>query len=338
VAMRVVELSQERGLVMVDRDVAELSDGQVRLDVAYCGVCGSDLHMRHTMPPGAVFGHEFSGTVSEVGADVSGWSKGDAVAVLPYTSCGTCGYCRSGNENQCVTGGHHGLVLGVQLQGGYADSVVVNPDSLYALSGSATLQRGALAEPVAVAVRAASAVADVDRSEPILVVGAGPIGLFTALALRAANHNSVVILERNAARAEVAGSLGFETVVGDDPAVGLRKLGIDQPPAVIECAGAGPAMNTAISLLRRQGRLVLIGLPMNRPEIDIESVILKEITASGTAGYSRDDFTRAVQLLADDIIPADGLITAVMSLDAATTAFEELTDPMTSHVKILLQP
>lgn len=336
--MRVVQVGAFRELVVVERPDRTLTPGEVRIDVTFCGICGTDLHMRKVVRPGAVFGHEFAGTVREIGHEVTGWSAGDTVAVLPYTNCGQCPFCRVGNETQCLNGGHNGRVLGVHMPGGYADTAIVDSGSLYPLPDSMPPQHGAFTEPVAVSVRAAATVADLDPQEPVLVIGAGPIGVLTGVALRAQGSQNVVILERNPARAKIAENLGFNTVVDEDPTSSLNVLGARDPIAVIECAGSANATNAALKLLRRQGRLVLVGLPMKRSEIDIDTLIMKEIHVNGAAGYTRADFGRAIALLASGVIPVGSMVTGVVSLDNAEEAFNELSAAETTHMKILIQP
>ncbi len=336
--MRVVQVGQSRELEVIERPDRALTRREARVDVSFCGICGTDLHLRNVVSPGAVFGHEFAGTVSETGAEVDGWSVGDHVAVLPYTNCGQCSFCRSGNENQCLKGGHNGDVLGVHVPGGYADRAIVDSSSLYALPDSMPLQYGAFTEPVAVSSRAAGTVADLDPQESVVVVGAGPVGVLTGFALQAQGQENIVILEQNPARAEIAESLGFKTVVEEDPTSGLGALGVKDPAAIIECAGSPSATNAALKLLRRQGRLVLVGLPMKRSEIDLDALIMKEIRVEGSTGYTRADFGRAIHLLASGFIPAESMTTGIVSLDETEEAFAELATKNTAHMKVLIQP
>jgi 2-desacetyl-2-hydroxyethyl bacteriochlorophyllide A dehydrogenase len=257
--------------------------------------------------------------------------------VLIYVNCGRCRFCRTGNENQCVEGGHHGQVIGVQLPGGYAEAVVADASSLFRLPDGATVQHGALTEPLAVGVRAVEAV-DTPLADPVLVIGAGPIGVFTALALRAKGHERIFVVDRNPIRAEVARGLGFETRAAGDLERQLEALGVESPGAVVECAGAPAAASSALKMLRRQGRLVLVGLPGRDVSFDADTLVLNEIQVRGAAGYSRADFQRALDLLASGEVPIEDLITATVDLGEADAMFAELTSPETKHVKVLLQP
>lgn len=335
--MRAVETTASHGLALGERPLPEPRAGEVRVDVAFCGICGTDLHLVDVLPAGSVLGHELAGTVGAVGEGVEGWHVGDEAAVLIYRSCGECRFCLAGSENQCLAGGHHGEVIGVGLPGGYSQHVVARADALFRLPQGATLQQGALVEPVAVGVRAARTV-DVDPTDPVLVIGAGPIGIFTALALRAKGHDTVFVVERNPTRAEVAARLGLDTLSSEDVAGQLEARGVDAPGAIVECAAAPAAARAAVGLLRRQGRLVLVGLPGTDVSFDADALVLNEIQVRGAAGYARADFQHALELLASGAIPSDDVITAIADLGEADAMFAELRDPATAHVKVLLRP
>lgn len=336
--MRVVEIANDRSLVVTNRPVPPLGPGEVRVDVAYCGICGSDLQMcaDPDFPAGRVLGHEFAGRISEIGDGVDGWAVGDRVAVLIYRFCGTCRYCAGGDEHFCVSGGHLGWVLGVQGQGGYAESVVAPASSLFAVPDGVTDMQAALTEPVAVALRAANFV-ECPPNEPVAVFGAGPVGLLIALILRYKGFTDVTVLERNPARRAAAERVGFRTAVvetDDDQA----RLASTEPAVVVDATGAASAIKTAIQVVRDRGRIVLVGLPAADVPVDVNRVILHEINLVGSAGYNRADFAAALDLLATGAIPTDALITNVADLSVADEKFKELLNPFTRQVKILLQP
>ncbi|NLT07401.1 MAG: alcohol dehydrogenase catalytic domain-containing protein [Solirubrobacterales bacterium] len=335
--MRAVEIAAPGRLAPVERPLPEPTGTEVRVDVGYCGICGTDLHMRDSLPQGAVLGHELAGTVAAVGPDVDGWSVGDRAAVLIYRNCGECRYCRAGEENHCLVSGQHSKVIGVDLQGGYAEAVVADQALLYPLPDDLPLEHAALAEPVSIGVRAARTV-DVPFDDPVLVIGAGPIGLLAAYALRARGYQRLWIVERNPGRAAAAERLGFHTLPSDDLAGELQRRGIEAPGAIVECAAAPAAAKAAVGLLRRQGRLVLVGLPDGDVSFDAQTLVINEIQVRGAAGTSHQDFRTAIDLLASGAVPAADLITAVADLDDADTMFGELLDPATEHVKVLLRP
>src|SRR5947209_12966841 len=162
------------------REVEEprCGDNQVKLEIAYCGICGTDIHVMHdtfrNYPP-VILGHEFAGTVVETGREVAGVSIGDRVTVLGATAvtCGVCRYCREGRFIFCPT--RRGMGHGVN--GAFARYVVVRPDQLYRIPEHFTLEEAAISEPFAAAVQAVTEVTQVRIGETALVSGPGPIGL-----------------------------------------------------------------------------------------------------------------------------------------------------------------
>src|SRR4051812_42032738 len=177
------------------RDVKEpaFGPGLVKVQVAFCGVCGTDLHVLHdtfrNYPP-VILGHECAGTVSEVGAGVTGISVGDAVTVLGATAvtCGRCAYCRSGYFIFCPA--RRGMGHGVD--GAFARYLVVRPDQLYRLPDGMSLQAGALSEPFAAVVQAVTEMTQVRLGETAVVSGPGPIGLLCLKLLVAEGIQTIV--------------------------------------------------------------------------------------------------------------------------------------------------
>jgi 2-desacetyl-2-hydroxyethyl bacteriochlorophyllide A dehydrogenase len=341
--MKVFEITADRSLAPVDRPAPRASGSYAEVAVAFCGVCGSDLHMLHDkeFPAGSVLGHEFSGVVTAVGPDVTTVEVGDRVAVLPYESCARCRYCTTGRENLCVSGGHFGGsggnfggVLGVDRPGGLSAPVLAEDKALVKLPGDATLEQGALAEPVAVALRAAGRVASA-ADEQVVVVGGGPIGILVALILGVKGFGNVSVIERNATRRAIAESVGLRVVAADDSDP-LDQLTAYDAATFIDCSGAPQAIAAQIAAVRRGGRVVLVGLgaPV---EFDASDAVLKEAEVVGSAGYSRTDFSQAVELLASGAIPTSALITRIADIDQAADVFAELSDPGTAHVKVLLR-
>ena len=199
--MRAIEVGEDRLLRVVERPSPTPGPGQVTIDVACCGICGSDLHFRDVpalFPPGTVPGHEFSGSIAAVGEEVAGWNAGDRVCVLPFAQCGECAACTSGTEQVCATAIAHGVGLGTGRPGAYAERVVVDARMLFALPDAVDDQAGTLVEPTAVAVHAVAR-ARPAPGEVLAVIGAGPIGLLTALVARDQGVE-VVLVSRNPAR------------------------------------------------------------------------------------------------------------------------------------------
>lgn len=339
-SVRAVEVGADRGLVTVERRLDRPGPGQVLLEVAFCGICGSDLHFRDVpelFPAGTVPGHELSGRVTELGPGVTGWSVGDRVSVLPFAQCGECERCRAGEEQVCPHAVPNGVGLGTGRAGGYAQRVLVDETMLFALPDEVDDRAGTFVEPLAVAVRAVEKAA-LRPDEPVAVLGAGPIGLLTSLVLRENGHERFVLVSRNRGRAEHAAALGLPTVSLADAEVGVAAALGAAPTCVFECAGTPSAARLAVELVQSLGRVMLVGMSLEPLDLAAPPILIKEIDLRGVIAYRRSNFARAIELLASGRIPTDELITGTAPLDEAEAMFQALAAPGNAHVKVLLEP
>jgi 2-desacetyl-2-hydroxyethyl bacteriochlorophyllide A dehydrogenase len=289
--------------------------GEVRLDVAYCGICGTDLHIAHgamdeRVRPPRVIGHEMSGTVAELGDGVRGFALGDRVVVRPLDTRG---------ETAADRGFSHIArklkFLGIDTPGAFQSSWTVPSDTLHRLPLSVDLRLGALTEPLAVACH------DVRRAglapgESALVIGGGPIGLLIALVARA--HGArVTLTELNPARLELARALGLDADV--EPHV--DEAGVD---VVFEVSGsrAGALAMTGPAAVR--GRLVIVAIHPEPPPVRLFDVFWKELELRGARVYEPEDYEEAIALIDSRALPLERLITSVEPLDRLPAVFAEL--------------
>jgi len=337
--VRALEVTEDRRLAEAEVPDPEPGPGEVAVDVAYCGICGSDLHMLPSpaIAPGTVMGHEFSGAVAAVGDGVEGWSSGDRVCVLPATACGKCPSCLAGQEHLCGEAMLRGHGLGAR-PGAFAERVVVDPDSLFRLPDSVSEEHGALVEPLAVGVHGVRR-ADLDPADPVVVLGAGPIGVMTALALRATGSARVVVVEPGDSRRQRIESLGFTAISleGVHEAM-IEALGGELPAGVFECAGHESGLGLALELVRPAGVIVALGVLEEPVPVNQLLLIVKEARILGAFAYRQEDFSDALALLEAGKIPAGELITEVAPLDRAQEMVDELRRPGTEQLKVLLQP
>jgi (R,R)-butanediol dehydrogenase/meso-butanediol dehydrogenase/diacetyl reductase len=337
--VRAVAIAEDRSLQPTTMEERPLEPHEARVAVAFCGICGSDLHLRHSpaVAAGSVMGHEFSGVISELGSAVEGFSAGDRVTVYPFASCGQCPNCLRGDFHVCANAAFTGLGLGMN-PGGYAESVVVDGSMLVALPDALSLEHGALVEPLAVGLHAID-LGEAKPGDACAVIGAGPIGAVTALGLKAKGIDRVIVVERNEHRQERMRSLGVEAVGLDDVHMRVvEALGGEPPDVVFECAGNPAAPQLAAELVRSKGIIVLLGVLEEPVEISQLVLIVKEAQMRAAFAYTRKDFDDAVQLLSARSLPADSLITDTAPLERAHEMFERLESPATRDVKILLSP
>ncbi|MBN1174345.1 MAG: alcohol dehydrogenase catalytic domain-containing protein [Micromonosporaceae bacterium] len=311
--------------------VTELGDdppgaGQVQIEPAYTGICGTDLHIFHgdmdgRVAPGAVIGHETAGRVVAVGPEVTGWRPGDAVTVMPLRACGHCPACVAGHGHVC----HRLVFLGIDAPGALQERWTVPAGLLVRLPDELPLDVAALVEPTAVAVHDVfrAGVAPGDR---VLVVGGGPIGLLIAVVARIVGAD-VRITEPDPYRVELARNLGFAVVRADhdDPAAMVEAWTGGAGVAVaFEASGAAAGIATAIEALAVRGRLCLVAIHATPREVNLHRFFWRELTLVGARLYARADFERAVELVAGGMIPAGALVSAIEPLQRVRRAFDML--------------
>jgi 2-desacetyl-2-hydroxyethyl bacteriochlorophyllide A dehydrogenase len=323
--MKAVALGVGGSLSVADVPEPVPGPGEVRLRVAACGVCGSDLHLRGMgiLPDGYVLGHELAGVVDAVGAGVTGWAEGDRAAVYPFVPSPVHDMAASVTGIGC--GGP---------PGGLAEACVVPADRLWRLPGSLPTETGALVEPLAVALHALD-VSGVRPDDPCAVVGAGPIGALTALALRARGVSAVVVVEPNAARRDRLGLPAF----GLDGVHENVLAALGGPPRVVfECAGHPSAPGLALELVAPSGVVALLGVLDEPVPVSQLLLMLKEAQLRASFCYRPASFDEAVGLLADGTVPVDRLVTSRRSLDEAPAVLDALALPGTDELKVLLVP
>ena len=297
-------------------------DGQVLVDVAFCGLCGTDLHIcagEHPRArPGIVLGHEISGRLHHA-YDVL--PAGTKVVVDPLLPCGHCPTCRYGRPHTCA----NLRLLGIDVAGGAAEQVAVRVDRLVPVLEDADLRLLAFAEPLAVAVRAVRR-SGLTIGEVVTVAGAGPIGLAVAACARMAGAASVTVVEPLPARRRLATELEFETA--ESVAASAADVVFD--------AAAHPAVAAELAEAAWPGgRVVLVGVYGAPAPLDLRSLTFKEVTVIGTRVYSRDDLRVATRMIAEGRFDPTPLITRAVPLAEAPAAVDDLRAGR--EVKLLVQ-
>ena len=313
-------------LETLSMDVAPPGPGELQIAVAYCGLCGTDLHIAHgdmdaRVHTPLVFGHETAGTVAAVGAGVQGWAVGDPLTVMPLIWDGTCAACLAGHQHIC----QNLVFVGIDSPGGLQQRWNVPAAIAVPLPADLDLRTAALVEPVAVAVH------DVRRSElqvgdHAVVLGGGPIGfLIAAVARNAGAH--VLVAEVDAARRDRIAEAGFAVV---DPSVVDVAAEVERWTAgvgadvVFEVSGAAAAVRSATALAKVRGTIVVVAIHPAAREVDLQRVFWRELRLLGARVYQRSDFDRAVELLRRGLVPVDSLISQVIPLAETASAIEAL--------------
>ena len=209
---------------------------------------------------------------------------------------------------------------------------------LWRLPDGVSFEEGALVEPLAVALHGLN-IAEVAADELCAVIGAGPIGTMTAVALRARGVERLVVIEKNEQRLDRARRLGFDAIGLDSVHEGaLAALGGAPPAVVFECAGNAAAPNLAIELVAPSGRVILLGVLEEPVPISQLLLMLKEAQIRSSFAYRPADFDEAIALIEGGKVPAGELITGREPLGRAQACFDDLLSPETEHLKVLLKP
>jgi (R,R)-butanediol dehydrogenase / meso-butanediol dehydrogenase / diacetyl reductase len=327
------------------------ADDDVLVEVAWCGICGTDLH-EYTAGPivtpvhphpatGATLpqtlGHEFSARVVEVGKAVTAVKVGDRVSIMPLITCGRCYFCRRGLGQHCLNFACTGLSAET---GGLAQYAVVRESQLGVLPDEVSDLEGAVVEPACVAAYGVDR-AGVIGGDIVLVTGAGPIGVLSAMYAGAVGASTVIVAEPNRNRAELARSLDIGEVV-DPTADGFAEriadltdgIGVD---LAVECSGTGPGLTTCMTSVRRRAAVVQTGLHTKPASIDGMMLAEKEISLIGSWCYWLHDWPRVIRMVAAGQYPIGKLVTTQVPLpDVVNKGFDVLVDPQGDQLKVLV--
>lgn len=300
--------------------------GQVKLRNAFAGICGSDLHVYYspeaagldfdhphpvtgsTLPQ--ILGHEFSGTIVELGEGVEDVAVGDRVAVWPIYYCGECPACRRGMFNACQKIGFHGLS---SHGGGMAEFTTVDAAKLHVLPENVDLRMGALVEPMSVAWHAVSR-SGVDAGGTALIAGAGPIGIGVWFALKARGIDKVLVSEPSAERRAIIAALGATVVdpVNEDLAAAVATLtdgdGVD---VAFDAAGAGPAVTSSLASLVPGGRVVVVAIHERSMEFLPTQLVMAETEIAGALAYLPEDFDAVIEAMSRGVYDTTGWVQEV---------------------------
>ena len=326
------------------RDVEEpaCGPGLVKVQVAFCGVCGTDLHVLHdtfrNYPP-VILGHECAGTVSEIGRGVSGVAVGDPVTVLGATAvtCGRCAYCRSGYFIFCPQ--RRGMGHGVN--GAFARHLVVRPDQLYRLPDDMSLEAGALSEPFAAVVQAVTEITQVRLGETAVVSGPGPIGLLCVKLLVAEGIQTIVAgTAADAERLSAATRFGAAHIVnvgaralGDAVRELTRGIGAD---VAFECSGHPDSVRSCLDSLRPMGRYTQVGICGREIQFPMDQVFYKQLTVRGSITYTAGTWSRMMNIFAQGKVRLDDMVSTTLPITEWQRAFTMVEDRST--LKVLLYP
>lgn len=312
--------------------------GEVQIDVAYCGICGTDLHvylghMDQRIGNHRVIGHEMSGSISALGEGVSGLEIGDPVVVRPLDHCGACPACNRGHQHIC----QNLKFLGLDTDGAFQGKWTVPSHTIHTLPDGMSLLHASMIEPLAVACH------DVRRGrvqpgEDVLVIGGGPIGILVAMVAQQ-KGGRVTVSEVNGFRLDMAAKLGMRTINPKESDV-TREVnaatGGKGADVIFEVSGTQAGVDLMSDVAATRGRIVMVAIHAQKPTIDMFQFFWREIELFGARVYEPEDYDEAIQLLATGQVDAPAIVTDVRPLTDIGDAFAELAGNPRS-MKTLLQ-
>lgn len=343
--MKALVLEKYNEITLRDTEIPELAPGWVLIKVEACGICGSDVHgmdgsTGRRQPP-VIMGHEASGVIHRITAEVTGWKVGDRVTFDSTISCGECFHCKRGEINLC----DNRRVLGVSCDeyrqnGAFAEFVAVPAHILYAIPENISYEQAAMVEAVSVAVHA-TAISNVQAGDTAVVVGCGMIGLLCVQALKAAGCGKVVAIDQFQEKLEMARNLGANVVIhASDPEISgkvrheTNRRGAD---LVLEAVGIEATVNLAIDCTRKGGSVTLVGNLATEVRFPLQKVVTRQIRVQGSCA-SAGEYPLCLELIASGKIKVDGLISKIAPLEEGNEWFHRLYNKEPGLMKVILKP
>jgi L-iditol 2-dehydrogenase len=343
--MNALILSEYRQFTIGDMPVPACGPTDVLIQIAACGICGSDVHgfdgsSGRRVPP-IVMGHEAAGTVTAVGSEVTSVAPGDRVTFDSTVSCAKCDFCLRGEVNLC----DHRQVVGVSCgdyrrAGAFAEYIAVPEYIVYPLPPSLPFADAAMLEAVSVALHAVK-LSPIEGGETALVIGAGMIGLLTLQAALVAGCSRVIVADVDASRLQMAATLGASETLHASEADLIREVlrltngrGVD---LVLEAVGRNETVATAIDCARKGGTVTLIGNIVPQVSVPLQRIVTRQIRLQGSCG-SAGEYPEAIALVSSGKIKVAPMISAVAPLCDGPEWFERLYAHEPGLMKVILDP
>lgn len=305
--------------------VRKLKDNEVKIQVKYCGICGTDIHIFHgdggccDVTPPLVPGHEFSGVVAEVGAGVKAVKVGDRVTGDPNDMCGECYFCKNGMQHFCK----NNIGIGTTVDGGFAEYVIMREKQVYKVSDDLSFIEAAMAEPISCCLHGID-LCNIKAGDTVLVIGGGPIGMIMMQLAKNAGASKVIMSEPVEEKREQALKLGATKTIDplhEDVEAVLAEY-CENVNVVIECVGNVHTQADAVRFAGKGATIMYFGLAAPEESFPIrpDDIFKKElhITSSYINPYS---FERAIQILESGTVELESLITNVVPLDDIADVF-----------------
>ena len=339
--MKCVALDGKRKFAIKDIKEPKPDHNNVIVKVLKSGICGSDIHYWESgEPKGLVMGHEFCGKVIDPGSRED-LKVGDRVTALPISPCGKCEACKQGNIQFCTEAWKDAVGLSLNNPGGLSSTISIRPDMVIKVPDNLSDEEVAMVEPTAVGLHAAH-LGRIAVGDDVLVIGAGIIGLNSAMFAKKEGASYVAVTETNAKRGKNAVNLKvadeYYDALDKDLVPKLMKKTHGGFDVVIECVGNSGAVNSALTLVKPGGIVVLVGVATDAVPAYTVLAVLKELVVQGAIGYTYGEFASCIDLIADKHINVKPFISDIVPLEKVQESYERLTSGNNDAIKIIVDP
>ena len=343
--MKAAVLYKPYDIRLEEVETPRIGADQVLVRVRAVGICGSDVHYyktgragMHVVKEPLILGHECSGEIAEIGGDVEGFKPGDRVVIEPGFPCRRCFYCKTGRYNLCEDIRFYGTP---PVNGAFCEYVAADADFVYKMPENLTFEEGSMIEPLSVGIHATRR-GHITAEDTVAILGSGPVGLLTLQAVRARGATNIYVTDIRDYLLEYARRLGATETINaqrEDPVKRIMELtdgrGAD---VVIEAAGSIEAGRQTFEIVRRGGRIVIIGVfPKTEFAVRMTDFVDKELTVYGVFRYA-NTYPTALSLVSAGKIELKPLITHVFTLDEIQRAMEVAEKKIGNPVKVIVKP
>lgn len=315
-----------------------LKKEDVLIKVNACGICGSDVHgylgiTGRRIPP-MIMGHEFTGTVIDIGEEVKDVSIGDRVAVYPTIFCGNCSFCKIGLTNLCIAR----TVLGVMsINGAMAEYIAVPSNIVVKLPDNIDFIQGTLLEPLGVVYRAVKNAPNLLNSS-VFIAGAGTIGLLLLQLLKLVGASPIIITDVNEFRLNVARKLGADITLNperEDITDAISRMNISGVDVAFEAVGIQSTVNQVLEIVKNRGTCILIGNSQRDVTINMQNIVTRELRLFGSYTYTLEEFKATIDIVSK--IDVNSIVSKIISLEDAPKIFEELAKKNSDLIKVVIR-
>jgi L-iditol 2-dehydrogenase len=349
--MRSAVLFGPQDIRVIDRPVPQPGPGEVLVQVAMCGTCGTDLkiydgHFPLTLPYGAFTpGHEWTGTVVALGETVDEFVGGDRVCIEAHHGCGRCDNCLIGKYTACLRYGNTAKghrATGMTADGGFAEYVLHHVSSLYKMPTQVSFPDAVLITTAGTGLYGLDAAGGYIVGYDIAIFGPGPVGLMTVQACKQLGAARVILVGTRPRRLEMGRRLGADYLINvheQDPVVAIQELtggaGVD---LAIECSGALETPQQCVQVTKRGGKMLVVAFYAQPVTLDLSAVVRSDITIYTTRGEGGNNVKRAVSLAAQGRMRGADLVTHEFPLEEIAEAFRVMRQRIDDPIKIVIVP